>query len=84
VRERRRPEQLGEGELTGVVEVMLLTEEDHLVVQQCLPDRADSLLGQVAAEPDIADHGADRAAGLGHGDLGCFELGGHRMLPRVG
>jgi hypothetical protein len=54
VRQRRRAQQLGERELPGIVEVLLATEEDHLVGEQCLPDRRYSAWLEIAAELDSA------------------------------
>lgn len=66
----RRAEQLGEGFVGGLVEVFLAAEEDDLVGEEGGADAGDVGLGQVAAEPDAADLGADAAADLGDGEGG--------------
>ena len=67
----RRAQQPGERELRGVVEVVLVAEEDHLVGQQRLVDLLDGGRVEVAAEAHPVDSGADPAAQLGDGDLVC-------------
>lgn len=63
-------EQLGEGLVTGLVEVVLAAEEDDLVGEEGRSDLGDGAVGQVAAEAYAADLGSDAAADLGDGDGG--------------
>ena len=64
----RSAQQPGERELPGVVEVVLVAEEDHLVGQQRPVDLLDGDRVQVAAEAHSIDSSADPAAQLGDGD----------------
>lgn len=63
-------EQLGEGLVTGLVEVVLAAEEDDLVGEEGGPDLGDGTVGQVAAEAYAADLRSDAAADLGDGGGG--------------
>lgn len=75
----RRAEQLGERLVSGLVEVVLAAEEDDLVGEEGGTDLGDGLGGQVAAEADAADLGADAAADLVDGDSGDSGHGNSRV-----
>ena len=51
----------------GVVEVVLVAEEDHLVAQQRFSDVVDGVGVEIAGQSHAVDAGADAAAQLGHG-----------------
>jgi hypothetical protein len=53
--------------LSGVVEVVLVAEEDHLVAQQSFSDVCDGAGIEIAGQLHTVDRGADAAAQLGHG-----------------
>jgi hypothetical protein len=57
----------GEGLLLGIVEVVLIAEEDHLVAQQRCSDLSDGGGVELAGQSYAVDAGADAAAQLGHG-----------------
>ena len=61
-------EQLGEGQLGLVVEVVLAAEEDDLVLEQRGAHLGHGGGREVAAEPDALDDGADAAADLADAD----------------
>ncbi len=71
----RGAEPLGEGLVGGLVEVLLVSEEDDLVGQEGGPDPGDVGVGQVPAEPDAADLGADASADLRDGEGGGVGVG---------
>jgi len=56
----------GEGKLAVVVEVVLLAEEDHLVLQQRAVDRRYSLGVEIADQPHTVNAGADVRAQFHH------------------
>ncbi|MEV4318036.1 hypothetical protein [Actinocrispum sp. NPDC049592] len=62
VGERRLAEQPRERELAGVVEVVLVAEEHHLVRQQRGPDPGDGVRGEFATEADPVDARTDASA----------------------
>ncbi len=47
--------------LLGIVEMVLIAEEDDLVLEQHLVDRSDGLVRKIARELDVPDFGADDA-----------------------
>jgi hypothetical protein len=67
----RRTQARGESLLPGIVEVVLVPEEDHLVAQQRLADLSDRGGVEVAGQLYAIDAGADAAAQLRHGQGGC-------------
>jgi hypothetical protein len=73
-----------DGHLGGVVEV-LVTQEDHLVVEQCLADLGDGVIAQRAARVDAGEFGSDRARKLRNADAGSSADGvGHSESSRFG
>ena len=60
----QRSEELGEGDLGVVVEVVLAPEEHDLVLEQGGADLGHRRLVEVTAEADALDHGADAATDL--------------------
>ena len=66
MRGRRRAQFACERKLAVVVEVVLVAEEDHLVLEQRVVDRRDGRGVEVAAESDAVDAGADVGAELHH------------------
>ena len=58
----RRAEQVRERQLTIVVEVVLLAEEDHLVLEKRRVDRRRGRRVEVACEVHAVDAGADVGA----------------------
>ena len=74
--------------LLGVIEMTLIAEEDHLVFEQYLVDRADHLIGQVARKPDVPDFGADAGGTLDdvrpRDDIVDGSRVGHGRLSQVG
>jgi hypothetical protein len=84
VRGGERAEQLGEGDLRVVVEVVLPAEEQHLVLEEGRAHLGDGVVVEVTVETDTVDDGADAAADLA--DLDCRALGkldGHADSFRV-
>ena len=65
---RRRAEQSRERQLPGVIEVMLVAEEDHLVFEQRSVDRRDGPGVEVTGQGDAVDPGSDMRAQLGNFD----------------
>ena len=65
----------GETLLLGIVEMMLSTEEDHLVAQQQAMDGLDSGIGQIAGQGNVADLGAQTAGPPHHIGFGNEEIG---------
>jgi hypothetical protein len=72
----RRAHECGEAVLGGVVEVVLVAEEDHPVFEERGADRRDDVRGEVAAEGDVVDAGPDVAA-----QFGDRRGGGHGRGP---
>ncbi|GAA2054638.1 hypothetical protein GCM10009722_11070 [Williamsia deligens] len=62
MRGRRAAEQLREGVLRVVVEVVLIPEEDHLVLEERPADELDGVAVEVAAEAHTLDPGSDVGA----------------------
>ena len=62
--------QFPESLLLRVVEVVLATEEDDLVLQQRGTDVGDGLGGQVTAQAHTVDDGADLAGQFGGSEHG--------------
>jgi len=56
-----------EGVLSGVVQMVLVFEEDHLVSQQRFSDVCDGGGVEIAGQLHAVDAGTDAAAQLGHG-----------------
>jgi hypothetical protein len=61
-----------------VVEMVLATEEHHLVAQQCVADLGHDLRGEVAAEADPVDPRTDVLTELGDLDVCARRAGGQR------
>src|SRR3954454_9564807 len=61
-----RPELAGECELAVVVQVELVPEEDHLVLQQRIVDRRDGAYIEVVCQPHAVNAGADPGAQFHH------------------
>ena len=61
--------------LLGIVEMMLSANEDHLVTQQQAMDGLDGGIGQIAAQGDVADLGAQTAGPPHHIGFGNEEIG---------
>ena len=81
-RPRGRRQQVGEGDLALVVELVLVTEEDDLVLEQGRTDARHRLGGQVGREVGSLDQGADPPTELGDGEIGgdgvdAVQLRGH-------
>jgi hypothetical protein len=49
-----------ERHMARTIEPVLIAEEDHLPLQQGLPDLLDRVVGEVVGQVDTADLGADR------------------------
>ena len=73
-------EEPGEGLVLVGVEV-LSREEDHLALQPHLADGGDGVGGEIGAEVDAPDLGADGAGQRGDVELGGLGEDGHVRAP---
>jgi hypothetical protein len=76
VRRGELAEEPREPGLRRVVEMPLVAQEDHLVLEQCVPDEADVIGGQVRTGLNPGDLGPDVA-----GDLADVDVS-HAAPPR--
>jgi hypothetical protein len=67
VRGGQGPEQLGEGPVLGIVEVVLTAQEDDLVLEERRAQRRDLGRREVSGEAQAVDAGADPAPEAGDG-----------------
>ena len=78
----RLAQQIREGFLSGIVQMLLAAEEDHLVIVQRLANRRDLFLVDVAREMHPAYLRADAPGNGVHRHLCCCFLS-HRLTPNV-
>ncbi len=79
MRGRRGAQLARERQLALVVQIVLVAEEDHLVVEQRAVDRRDGLTVGILREPHTVDARADVRAQLHH-----VEVFGHGAISGAG